>query len=84
VLKNASPTLAGGYSFVNPAVAVLVGVWLGNEQLTGWVFAALPLIGMALALLLYGPQIGGIWSRFYDVVHTTWCNQHPPSTPEKT
>ena len=69
LLKNASPTLAGSYSFVNPAVALVVGVWLGNESLTGWVYVALPLIGAALALLLYGPQVVGIWTKSYDVLN---------------
>lgn len=57
LLQNTSAALAGSYSFVNPAVALLVGVALGGERLTGWVYAALPLIGAALALLLYGPQL---------------------------
>lgn len=54
LLQNTSAALAGSYSFVNPAVALLVGVALGGERLTGWVFAALPLIGAALACILYG------------------------------
>lgn len=54
LLKNTSAALAGSYSFVNPVVALCVGVLLGGERLTGWVFAALPLIGVALALILYG------------------------------
>jgi drug/metabolite transporter (DMT)-like permease len=57
LLQNTSAALAGSYSFVNPAVALLVGVALGGERLTGWVYAALPLIGAALALLLYGPLL---------------------------
>jgi drug/metabolite transporter (DMT)-like permease len=59
LLKHTSGTLAGSYSFVNPAVALLVGVWLGNEHLTGWVYVALPLIVAALVLLLYGQQMTG-------------------------
>jgi drug/metabolite transporter (DMT)-like permease len=57
LLQNTSAALAGSYSFVNPAVALLVGVALGGELLTGWVFAALPLIGAALAFILYGPAL---------------------------
>ncbi len=57
LLKNTSAALAGSYSFVNPAVALLVGVAWGGEKLTGWVFAALPLIGAALAFILYGPAL---------------------------
>ncbi|MFN4119817.1 EamA family transporter [Acidovorax sp.] len=57
LLQNTSAALAGSYSFVNPAVALLVGVALGGELLTGWVFAALPLIGAALAFILYGKAL---------------------------
>ena len=68
LLKNTSAALAGSYSFVNPVVALAVGVWLGGERLTGWVFIALPLIGVALALILYGrPVMDGaatLWRRF--------------------
>ena len=68
LLKNTSAALAGSYSFVNPVVALAVGVWLGGERLTGWVFIALPLIGVALALILYGRPVvdaaGALWRRF--------------------
>jgi drug/metabolite transporter (DMT)-like permease len=84
LLKHASPTLAGSYSFVNPAVALLVGVWLGNERLTGWVFAALPLIALALALLLYGPQIGGAWAKFYDARQGKRGVKTPTGAPKNT
>ena len=57
LLQNTSAALAGSYSFVNPAVALLVGVALGGELLTGWVFAALPLMGAALAFILYGQAL---------------------------
>ena len=57
LLKNTSAALAGSYSFVNPVVALGVGVWLGGERLTGWVYVALPVIGLALALILYGRDI---------------------------
>ena len=63
LLQNTSAALAGSYSFVNPAVALLVGVILGGELLTGWVYAALPLIGAALAFILYGQALVGALSR---------------------
>ncbi len=57
LLKNTTAALAGSYSFVNPVVALCVGVVLGGERLTGWVFVAMPLILLALALILYGPLL---------------------------
>ncbi len=62
LLQNTSAALAGSYSFVNPAVALVVGVALGGELLTGWVFAALPLIGAALVFILYGRLLQGLWA----------------------
>lgn len=57
LLKNTTAAVAGSYSFVNPAVALLVGAGIGHEVLTGWVYAALPLIAAALAMILYGPAL---------------------------
>lgn len=69
LLQNTSAALAGSYSFVNPAVALLVGVAFGGEALTGWVFAALPLIFAALGLILYG-RVATAW---YDRL----CGRQP-------
>jgi drug/metabolite transporter (DMT)-like permease len=55
LLQHVSPALAGSYSFVNPAVALVVGVWLGAEQFTGWIYLAFPMVLVALLLILYGP-----------------------------
>ncbi|MCY1543787.1 hypothetical protein D9M68_796180 [compost metagenome] len=41
---------------MNPVVALCVGVLLGGERLTGWVFVAMPVILLALALILYGRE----------------------------
>lgn len=57
LLQNTTAALAGSYSFVNPAVALLVGAGIGHEQLNGWVFLALPLIAAALGMILYGPVL---------------------------
>ena len=32
LLRTVSPSLATSYAYVNPAIAVLLGVWLGGEQ----------------------------------------------------
>jgi drug/metabolite transporter (DMT)-like permease len=67
LLKNTTAALAGSYSFVNPLVALWVGVVIGGERLTGWVFVAMPLILLALLLILYGrsPWVmrGAVWAR---------------------
>ncbi len=67
LLANVNAALAGSYSFLNPAVALLVGVAFGGEHLTGWVFIALPLIFLALGFILYGEaflrQIKLLWIK---------------------
>jgi drug/metabolite transporter (DMT)-like permease len=50
------PTLATSYAYVNPVVAVIVGVWLGNETLTGPAFLALPLIVVGVALVAWAQR----------------------------
>lgn len=57
LLQHAPPALAGSYAFVNPVVALWVGVVLGGERLTGPAWVALPLILSALACLIYGPAL---------------------------
>ena len=53
LLEHTRPAMATSYAYVNPAVAVLLGVTLGAEVVTGEVFVALPLIlgGVALVTL---------------------------------
>ena len=70
LLKNTSAALAGSYSFVNPVVALWVGVVLGGERLTGWVFVAMPLILAALGLILYGRALPALWARLIGALHT--------------
>ena len=44
LLQAVRPTLATSYAYVNPVVAVFLGVTLGSEIITGPAFIALPLI----------------------------------------
>jgi drug/metabolite transporter (DMT)-like permease len=68
LLQNATPAVAGSYSFVNPAVALWVGVALGGEVLTGWVYLAMPLVLAALALILYGAPLVAWGGRLLGVL----------------
>ncbi|WP_024813141.1 EamA family transporter [Acidovorax sp. JHL-3] len=80
LLQNTSAALAGSYSFVNPAVALLVGVGMGGERLTGWVFAALPLVVAALAFILYGSAMRVWWVKWRRVAPHPACEvQRPPA-----
>ncbi len=51
LLGNTRPAMATSYAYVNPAVAVLLGVTLGGEILSGPVFLALPLILAGVAIV---------------------------------
>lgn len=58
--------MAGSYAFVNPVVALGVGVLWGGESLNGWVYLAMPLILLALGLILYGEtavRYGRAWLK---------------------
>jgi drug/metabolite transporter (DMT)-like permease len=52
LLKTVRPALATSYAYVNPVVAVFLGLTLGGESITGPVWVALPLIliGVGLAV----------------------------------
>jgi drug/metabolite transporter (DMT)-like permease len=58
LLKKVSPTLATSYSFVNPAIALFLGVALGGEVLTGSALIALPVILVGLALMFRAQGAG--------------------------
>ncbi len=51
--ERRTPALATSYAYVNPAVAVLLGVWLGGEQVgTHGIFGMVAIIaGVALIAL---------------------------------
>jgi drug/metabolite transporter (DMT)-like permease len=51
LLRTVSPALATSYAYVNPAVAVGLGIWLGGETVTGSIWIALPLIAVAVILI---------------------------------
>jgi drug/metabolite transporter (DMT)-like permease len=56
LLRTVSPALATSYSFVNPAIALLLGVALGGEQLTGSALIALPIILLGVAFVFRAKQ----------------------------
>jgi drug/metabolite transporter (DMT)-like permease len=52
LLAKSSAALAASYCFVTPVIAMLLGVWLGGEVVTGfeWAAAGVVLIGVVLVL----------------------------------
>ena len=53
LLKEVRPALATSYALVNPALALVLGVILGGEQITGSAVIALPIILIGLALVAF-------------------------------
>ena len=51
LLKTVRPALATSYAYVNPLVAVVLGLTLGAEIITGPVLIALPLILAGVGLV---------------------------------
>ncbi|MBL8154627.1 MAG: drug/metabolite exporter YedA [Anaerolineae bacterium] len=52
LLRTVSPTLATSYAFVNPAIALLLGVVIGGEVLTGSALLALPVILLGVGFVV--------------------------------
>jgi len=53
LLNNVSALLATSYTFVNPAIALMLGSVLAGEKLTGSAFVALPLILLGVGFVAY-------------------------------
>lgn len=51
LLATVRPAVATSYAYVNPAVAVLLGVTLGSETVSGWTLAGLPVILLGVAVV---------------------------------
>ena len=52
LLKTVSPALATSYAFVNPAIALLLGVVIGGEEIGASALIALPIILVGIAFVL--------------------------------
>jgi drug/metabolite transporter (DMT)-like permease len=51
LLRNARPALATSYAYVNPVVAMLLGIWLGGERPGRYAFIAMTAVLIAVVLL---------------------------------
>jgi drug/metabolite transporter (DMT)-like permease len=52
LLHRVRPALATSYAYANPMVAVMLGITLGGETITGFAYAALPIILSGVALVV--------------------------------
>jgi drug/metabolite transporter (DMT)-like permease len=56
LVANVRPALATSYAYVNPVIAVLLGIGLGGEKLTIFALIALPIILLGVALVTIAKQ----------------------------
>jgi drug/metabolite transporter (DMT)-like permease len=56
LLRNVSPSLATSYAFVNPVIAVLLGVGLAHEEIRWTTVFAMVVILAGVALVAWRPQ----------------------------
>ena len=56
LLKHVRPSLATSYSYVNPVLAVLLGVWFAGEQITMTSIAAMLIILSGVVLVIMGQK----------------------------
>ncbi len=56
LLTHVRPALATSYAYVNPTLAVLLGVWLGNEHVTKTSLLAMPIILSGVVLVILGQK----------------------------
>jgi drug/metabolite transporter (DMT)-like permease len=53
LLKAVQPSLATSYAFVNPVIALALGILLGGERITGGALIALPVILLGVAFVAF-------------------------------
>src|SRR5574341_148521 len=59
LLRTVKPSLALSYAFVNPAIALGLGILLGGEHITGAALISLPVILAGVALVAFQRKSGG-------------------------
>jgi drug/metabolite transporter (DMT)-like permease len=52
LLEKASPALATSYSFVNPIIALALGVWFANEVITTWEWLSAVVIVLGVVMIV--------------------------------
>ena len=57
LLRNVPTTLATSYAYVNPIVAVVLGVLIADEAFSIWAFVAMTLIIISVITLSFAPKL---------------------------
>jgi drug/metabolite transporter (DMT)-like permease len=56
LLRRVRPALATSYAFINPIIAVTLGIWLLNEKIAGTEAAAMVIIVAGVVLVVLGQK----------------------------
>ncbi|AUX45535.1 uncharacterized protein SOCE26_070290 [Sorangium cellulosum] len=51
LLRNTRPAIATSYAYVNPIVAIALGIWLGGERASAATWAAAAIIGVGVVIV---------------------------------
>jgi len=77
-MQRASAALAATYAYVNPVVAVILGIWLFHERFTPLEALASAIIVVGVALMMIPPRSAArtIPSQVSEIVHQTATRPH--------
>jgi drug/metabolite transporter (DMT)-like permease len=56
LLDKVRPSLATSYAYVNPVIAVILGIWLAGEQITSTGIAAMLIILAGVVMVILGQR----------------------------
>ena len=56
LLSRASPSVAASYTYVNPVIAMLLGVGIGGERIVGWEWLSATVILTGVVILFVSRQ----------------------------
>ncbi len=71
LLGNVSAALASSYTFVNPVIALGLGIWLGGERVSSFEWVAAAVITIGVVLLVLGRQRGMLAAPQSPLIRST-------------
>ena len=77
LLANVRPALATSYAYVNPGVAVFLGATLGDEVITGWTLAGLPVILLGVGIVGLAQRRGRTLPSEHGPTETVLASDNP-------
>lgn len=63
LMQNVRPGLLGSYAYVNPVIAVALGIWLAGETVAGKDWLAMAVILSGVVMITLGKTVADKWRR---------------------